>query len=548
MTNTLGRDVPNSADQQSDSEQSDESRRSGMGRRTCLKGLATIGTGAALAGLSPGVKAATTAERYEEYFDRFDTVLDMSEAGADTNANECICPLLKEYAADDTLLMFPPGEYLMTEQFRFTGYENFGVVGNDATIVPGTVEEMEGRSATEGTFNGPTRLFRLGVTYSPGDKLLFEGFDFDFTAKHSGFRAIEAYVEKDMLVRDIDIVGQHDIGSFGPALFSVTDPDGIATVEGFRAPDGGEHSENTIGTIWKGPTGVLVPGSHQGKLWFRDCELGSFPDNGLYASSLDGRVVVKGGVYKNSCASNIRLMADYSYIQDATVVVDDSIEGRNQPGIRLDCGKHLWVYNTDVTLSDPSGHAIVVKNDVESARIQESTIAVGEGSSNHAVTVSKDAGEVDLFDSDIQFEGTGNAISIKGNNDSSDAPVKLLRTNISGSGPGRHGRSSIRVTRKGVVILDTVIEMDGTDYRRGVDVLGDNCTIDGGRIEATHHPIVSAADDTTLDDLTLRSYDGFSGLKLYDGYSGVTVTDSTIYNGITDKGTTDLTTDNLEFL
>ncbi|QLG29735.1 right-handed parallel beta-helix repeat-containing protein (plasmid) [Halorarum halophilum] len=513
-----------------------------------MRGLSTLGVGATLAGMAGQASATSTADRYEEYFSRFDTVVDMSEAGADTSGNECICPLLHEYADDDTLLMFPPGEYLMTTQFRHTGYYNLGIVGNDATIVPGTVEEMDGRTSVAGTFEGPTRLFRLGVSYSPGDKLLFEGFDFDFTAKYSGFRVIEAYVEKDMLVRDIDIVGQHDIGSFGPALFSVTDPDGISSIEGFRAPDGGEHSENTIGTIWKGPTGILVPQSHKGKLWFRDCELGGFPDNGLYASSLDGRVVVDGGIYKNSCASNIRLKASYSYIQNATVVVDDTSGEYNQPGVRLDCGEGLWLYNTDIVLSDPCGHAVVVQNDVDRARIQDCNITVGEGEVNCAVSVSEEAGKVEIFDSDIEFDGTGNAITIRGDNDSSDEPVKLLRTHITGSGSGRNGREAIRITRKGVDILDSTIKMDGSHYRRGIDVLGDDCNIDGGVIESTHHPIVSAADGTRIDDMTLRSYDGYTGLKLYSDYSGVSVTDSTIYNGISDKGTIDLTTSNLEIV
>ena len=515
-----------------------------------MRGLTTVGVGATFAGMAGQASAESTADRYQKYFSRFDTVVDMREAGADTNANECICSLLDKYADDDTLLMFPPGEYLMTSQFRHTGYENLGLVGNDATIVPGTVEELDGRKAVEGTFSGPTRLFRLGVSYSPGDKLLFEGFDFDFTAKYSGFRAIEAYVQKDMLVRDIDIVGQHDLGSFGPAMFSVTDPNGIASVEEFRAPDGGEFSVNTIGDLRWGPTGILVPRSHKGKLWFRDCELGMFPDQGLYASSVDGRVIVDGGVYKNSCSASIRLMADHSYIQNATVIVDEAEEGHNQPGIRLDRGEGLWVYNTDITLSDPSGHAIMVKDEVERARIQECDIAVTkEGQkTSYGINIADEADQVDVFDTNIRFDGTGNAICVSGDNNSGDGPVKLLRTTITGSGSGKNGRNAIRITRDGVEIRDVNIDMDGDHLRRGIELQGDNCTIDGGVVKSTHHAIVNAANGTRLDDLTLRAYNGRTGLKLYDDYEGVTVTDSTIYNGITDKGTIDLSTSNLDLV
>ncbi|MFB6165578.1 MAG: right-handed parallel beta-helix repeat-containing protein [Haloarculaceae archaeon] len=506
--------------------------------------MATLTAAGTLAGLADRVRGETTAERYQEYFSRFGTVIDASDVGADATGGESINPLLEEHVADDTLLMFPPGEYLMTEQFRFTDYRNVGIVGNDATIVPGTVEAMDGRLATAGTFSGPTRLFRLGVSYAPGDELRFEGLTFDFTADNSGFRAIEAYVKRDMLVRDVDVTGRHDLASFGPALFSVTDPDGISTVEGFRAPDGGAFSEDTLGDIWRGPTGILVPRSHEGKLWFRDCELGGFPDNGLYASSTAGRVVVKGGTYKNSNASNIRLYGDYSYVKDATVVVDAAEDGHNQPGIRLDDGQHLWVYNTDVELTDPNGDAIIVKDDVDSARIQDCTITVGEGRMNYAVLVHENAGVVDVFDTEITFDGTGNAIYVEGHNDDSDAPVKLLRTTITGDGSGEDGRNAIRLARSGVDVEDVTVKMTGPDYRRGLVFLADDCTLDGGLVEATHYPVVNAANGTRIDDVTLRSYGRYQGLKLYDGYADVTVTDSEIYNDVLDRGTENLVLQN----
>jgi hypothetical protein len=500
-----------------------------------------------LAALAPVVRGASTSERYEKYFDRFETVIDMSEAGADTTGTEPIGPLLREHADDDTLLMFPPGEYLMTEQFRFSGYKNFGLVGNDATIVPGTIEELDGRSVVKGTFSGPTRLFRLGVSYAPGDELLFEGFDFDFTAKHSGFRAIEAYVEREMLVRDIDVLGKHDVGSFGPALFSVLDPEGIATVEGFRARKGAKYSKNTIGTITDGPTGILIPKSHKGKLWLRDCELGGFPDQGVYGSSTEGRIIVKGGVYKNSNSANIRLMSDYSYIQDAKIVVDDKHEGHNQRAIRLDAGNHLWVYNTEINLSDPNGHAITIYDEVEKARIQECSINIGPGESNYGIIVRPNTGAVDVFDTDITFEGTGNPLLINGHNSADDGPVHVLRTRISGNGDGTAGRNAIRCTRANVEFEDVEVRMTGDYYRRALELQGDNCFVNGGVYESTHHAIVNVANRTRVDDITAKCYNGSESLKLYEGYGDVTVTDSTLYDGYMDKGCYNLVMENVTF-
>lgn len=502
-------------------------------RRTFL-GLAGAGVaGATLASLIPsGVAAAS------EYDDQYETVIDVVEAGADNTGSEPIDDLLVELRGDDTLLVFPPGRYLMTEQFRYTGFENFGLVGDDATIVPGSIEAVDGNVVTEGTFDGAARLFRLGVIYSPGQDLRFEGFDFDFTAESSGLRAVEAYVSDGMQVRDIDVLGQHDTGTFGPALFCVTDDDGVGTVEGFRAPDGGAFSENTVGDIDVGPTGMLISSSHAGKLWVRDCELGEFPDNGLYVSGADGRVVVEGGVYRNSNVANIRLAGDYSYVRNATVVVDDRREGHNQRGIRLDEGEHLWVYNTDIRLSEPNGHAITVMNESDSARIQESTVTIGDRA-NHGIVINPYAGAVDVLDTDIEINGGGHALQIQGEN-ADDERVLVRRTTVTGDASGASGRNAIRCERANCEFDDLTVDQPGPDYRRAIEIHGENCELTGGTYVSTHHPIVDVV-GTEVADVTARSYDGYQALKLLESSDGATIVDNELYGGYLDKGATNLT-------
>ncbi len=505
-----------------------------LNRRNYLATMVGAATGlTALSSLSN--RAHATSNWYADYADNYETVVDITEAGADNTGTDSITSILEANAGDDTLLVFPPGEYRMNEQFRFTGFTNFGMVANDATIVPGNINAVDSNIVTAGEFDGAARLFRLGVAYAPGEDLLIDGFDFDFTASSTGLRAIEAYVTDDMVVRDVDIIGEHDTGTFGPAMFSVTDPDGIATVEGFRALDGGAFTEHTVGDISVGPTGILVPPSHEGKLWFRDCELGSFPDNGLYASSPNGRVVVQGGTYRNSNVANIRLMGDYSYVLDATIIVDDPLDGHTQTAIRLDRGEHLWVYNTTIDVPTPNGPVVRVKDDVASARIQDTSITVGDQPSD-AINISDDADIVDIFDTDIEFNGAGHAIKIDGHNDSTDDQVTLRRVTITGDASGDHGRNAIRVLRQGCHLDDVHVEQPGPYYRRAVELHGDDTTINGGVYQSTHHPIVNVADGTVIDNVTARSYDGYQALKLYDGYEDVTVTNSELYEGIIDRG------------
>jgi len=132
---------------------------------------------ACAAGIGLTSTATASADRYGHYYDDYATVVDVTEAGADDTGSESITPVLEKLRDDNTLLVFPEGEYFMDEQFRFTGFDNFGVVGENATLVPADFHE----------FNGPRyRLFRLGVSSRPGGRVRFEGFDVDQRAPTRG--------------------------------------------------------------------------------------------------------------------------------------------------------------------------------------------------------------------------------------------------------------------------------------------------------------------------------------------------------------------------
>ena len=157
---------------------SDRQNRNIASRRTYLKLTGGIAASAALMG------SASASSSKSDYEDQYGTVIDMTEVGADDDGNDSITPVLREHADDDTLLYFPSGEYYMDEQFRFTGFENFGIVGDEATIVPANYYDFDDNG-------GSYRLFRLGVEYDPGTDLRFEGFTIDQTADDTGIRVIE---------------------------------------------------------------------------------------------------------------------------------------------------------------------------------------------------------------------------------------------------------------------------------------------------------------------------------------------------------------------
>ncbi|WP_458187832.1 twin-arginine translocation signal domain-containing protein [Haladaptatus sp. NG-WS-4] len=175
-------------------------------RRNFLKGVSAAGLCAAGTGEMTGKASARPP-----LLDNFETVIDMVEdAGADPTGNEPITPLLREYADDDTVLVFPPGRYRMNEQFRFTGFNNFGIYGKwDVTIVPDNYYDFDD-----------------GGDYAPGKDLLFKNIFVDQTAKDTGIRVLDAAVSDGLHVENVNMRGRHDSGTWGPLRAVITDPDG----------------------------------------------------------------------------------------------------------------------------------------------------------------------------------------------------------------------------------------------------------------------------------------------------------------------------------
>ena len=510
----------------------------GWSRRAALKGFgaAAVG-GTSLGGMGGAVENEGTSDGVadadgtgETLADGFGTVVDVVEAGGDPTGGECVTPILREHAADDTLFRFPEGRYRMAEQFRFTGFENLGLVGDGATIVPDDYHDFEGEP----------RCFKLGTYYAPGRDLRFEGLDFDFTADDTGVRALQAQVADGLRVSDVTVRGVHDSGTWGPFLFDVTDPDGDGFVDRVRLPDGGAYSTHCPGDVWTGPTGVLVSRFHEGHLRLRDCDVGPFPDNGLYARN-GARTTVVGGEYRNSNVASIRIGGDGSEVRGATVVVDANRPGdENQTGIRLDRGADLRVLDTEVRVSAPNGPAVNVQNEVDSAAIRRSEVAVG-GGTGVGVVVQGGAGRTIIEDAAVRFDGGGNALLLRPRADGGGAVV-CERVSVVGDAHGYDGRHAIRCARAGTVLRDVTVDQPGDGYRRCLEVSGDDCLVRGGAYRSTHHPIVNAASGTRVVDVDhAEAYDGRAALKLLDGHADVSILRNVLYEGVLDKGTENLT-------
>ncbi|WP_129115461.1 right-handed parallel beta-helix repeat-containing protein [Halegenticoccus tardaugens] len=459
--------------------------------------------------------------------------INVVDEGVDNTGSESIVEDLEALLDDNVRLYFPSGKYYMDEQIRFTDFENLWLEGvpGETTIVPASAD----------SFSGEARLFKLGTYYEPGDYLQIEGFTFDFTASNTGSRAIQAQVNE-CCFYDIDFVGEHDSGTWGPMEVDIIDPEGSGIIEQVRMPDGGRYTRNTSTdgepTVSTGPTGMLMSPYHRGELRIRNCEVGPFPDNGLYVSGNEGRVIVEGGEFYNSNIANIRMAGNGSAIRNATIVVDENRSpDENQPGIRLDDGNAMSVKNVEIVLDAPNGDAIRSTDAVSSATIEGCSISIASGSVNNGIVLSEGTGEIAVVDTDIEMDSGGQAIQVR----DGSQPVVLDGVTVTGDASGAEGgREAIRVDRSGTELTNVTVDQPGDDYRRAVTVTADDCTLAGGTYESTYYPITNEANGTTIRDLTARSYDGYEAVHLIGGYSDVTIVDNTLYGGIRDDGTSNL--------
>ncbi|WP_408958820.1 right-handed parallel beta-helix repeat-containing protein [Natrinema sp. 74] len=483
--------------------------------------------------------ASAASEPYGQYYDEYSTVVDVTEAGADNSGDESITPVLDEIRDDDTLLVFPEGRYYMDEQFRFTGFENFGVVGENATLVPANYYD----------FSGPNyRLFRLGVSYSPGGRLRFEGFDVDQTASNTGIRTIEANVSDRLEVRDITIHGQHDSGTWGPGLFNITDSDGTGIVERFRAPDGGAwiNDTPTAGDRWRGPSGI-VANQNVGTLEFKHCWLGAFPDNGLYAATGSGKIIVYGGLYQNSNGANVRIGGRGSEIRWPTVEIDSTRpEDRSQRGIRIENGRNITIHGAAVENSSPeaTSHAVSVMNTCESAWIEDTRIELRGDDVNHGIVLSPNCGGVTVVDTTVTHETAGGYPFWIQDSDNTEQILAEGLTITGQSGDAEGFRDGIRCERDNCRFNNIDVAQPG---RSGVDRnaivnTASEVTVYKSDLRASQYPFLDIGTNTLVRNSVLQSTGGQEAVCLYASSTSPAFKENRLVEGIRDFGASDVTT------
>lgn len=498
-------------------------------RRTFLRGAAAAGL--ASVGLASNASASSS---YTAYDDEYQSVVNVVEAGADNTGNEPITPVLESERSDNTLFYFPPGEYLMDSQFRFTGFEKFGVVGEDATLVPANYYDYDGPQF---------RLFRLGTDSSPGRDVRFEGFDVDQTAPDTGIRVIDTVASHDLVVRDIFVKGEHDAGCFGPARIDVNDPNGSGLVENFRAPYGGQwtiHTPHEGKTSARGPVGINA-NMTSGTLKFRRCVLAGFPGSGLYACGGPGTIIVHGGYYRNNESASLRIGGTNSEVRWPTIIVDETgYDSRSQRGIRVEHSEGTTIKGAAIRITSPmpTSHAISPLNSSTDTRIEDTTIKMSGDKINHGIVVSAGAGETTIVDTDITHETAGGyPIWIR----QSDHPDRVIceYVTIDGKAGDAAGmRDGIRCGRNNSRFNVCDVSQPGKNgkKRNALVNTGDGNVVWHGTYRASQYPFVELGTDTSYRQSDAESTSGREAIIFYDESRDVRLYANRLANGIKDLG------------
>lgn len=228
--------------------------------------------------------------------------VDAVNAGADPTGTNSSTAALQGALDDNTLVILPPGTYLLDGGVSVEGLSNCGLVGmGDAAIT------------TPSTYSG--RCFTFGSNSNPVDKFVVKNVRFDFTTAEGGM-PIEIIADRRFVAEDVLVEGQLQNTAVGEngGRFALKSPDGVGRVTRYRLPDGGDGSFRLHGIA---VTDGVSTGGH---IRFEDCQVENFSDNGLYCSATGTRVLVDGGRFGNNAVSSIRFHStDPSIVRGAYV-------------------------------------------------------------------------------------------------------------------------------------------------------------------------------------------------------------------------------------
>lgn len=420
---------------------------------------------------SPSPKIETTEATDtpipDQYIDRFDTIYDVTEEGADPTGEEVVDSHIQPLVDDDTLLWFPPGTYRL-DDLAVEDVTNFGIATNEATL----------------KLNRRGRAIFLGCRRVTD--LLIDGFTIDNTVSNTAAWCDVRCVGGQNIIRNYTVSGFVDVTSRTNGFTIMVE--GASTSVEFDTVDLGNGGIGGAAAFVFPRREFYDQSREAGSLTFRDCVMKDWGVEGLYASAHEGPIRVIGGEYANNALAQIRVGAgnapEKTIVRDVSVTVDKipeyiSEESRTLRGIWLKEGDKAVIENCDVTLKNLDRHetpgAIIINNQFGRATIRDSTINT-EAVSRPAIVVKR---PTDTYDPG--WMPSLDKLPEQWN-------VNLENVTITGESPETE---SIRISgRNGCTISDVSIDKSG-NQAGGLHLSNvDDCALESGSIATEQFPVV----------------------------------------------------------
>ena len=492
-----------------------------LNRRKYLM-LSAAAVGAVGAGASATPTAASgAAERNGITFDRVvDANADLGIGDGDL-VDDALGNVAKE---GDTLVQFPPGEYLVRDTI-IVSEDNFGVESSTGNREDVVFKPVSGTYPT--LFNVERNLSGLYV----GSVTLDRRDEWD-----SSMALMRGLFSDGVYVHDIEITGWAPENTDSIAKFSVTDPDGTALIDGVT-----QHGPIQYGAYPNGTTLPFYNGySTKGTITYRNIDLRAASESGIYAGKAYGDIRVEDSYFKNCAHSAVRVTGEGSWVKNTTIVMDiDDLHPESEvtdpEGIELNRG--IWPQSADHEHAGPliEDCDIIINNAGPGiAGILSAADSGGVEVRNTRIECNQD----DIWPILIQEESASRA----------GKPYEALLDGVSITGEGS-GKPAVEIRgRDGTTVKDSCIHMpngDGIEFDGTSDGTIENTNVNvGGRATIFDNADVVTTNLTSNESCPAVQLDSWNS---EDSSSGSDDSDSDTSDGsdTTDgsSGNEDTTTD-----
>ena len=260
----------------------------------------------------------------------FDRTLDaVKDVGCDPSGNRPISEDLNGSMQDGTLIVFPPGDYLLSGKFQANVDGTFGMVGAGYQSASSPPKPGENTATFVADADSRTRINFRATTG------LFANVVMDQRSSNSSTGIVvgsSGFVQ----ARDVRFVGVQDNTGEG-----VPDRLAISPCALQSKKDTTVRAERVVGQYIGlpgdknsgGAPMFWVGSGNNGTAQIGHCISQGSADNGVYGGRTSGNVQIKGGQWINNEVSQLRFSGQGSWADGATLVVDaDRYEGPSGDG------------------------------------------------------------------------------------------------------------------------------------------------------------------------------------------------------------------------